>query len=82
MISERTVFPMVVAMVLLAALVVAPAAARVDINTLEPGDTVYVGEENLVFGPAFGPEPVTKLVHFSDPPSGQIDRTIRGIAPI
>ncbi|MFY1642611.1 MEMAR_RS02690 family S-layer glycoprotein [Methanoculleus bourgensis] len=57
---------MVVTMVLLAALVVAPAAARVDINTLEPGDTVYVGEENLVFGPAFGTEPVTKLVHFTD----------------
>jgi hypothetical protein len=76
MISERTAFPMVVIMVLLAALVVTPAAARVDINTLEPGDTVYVGEENLVFGSAFGPEPVTKLVHFSDPPSGQIDRMI------
>ncbi len=81
MISERTAFPMVVTMVLLAALVVAPAAARVDINTLEPGDTVYVGEENLVFGPAFGPEPVTILVHFSDPSSGQIDRTIRVSPP-
>ena len=76
MILERTAFTMVVAMVLLAALVVAPAAARVDINTLEPGDTVYVGEENLVFGPAFGPESVTKLVHFSDPSSGLIVRTI------
>jgi len=78
MISERTVFPMVV-MVLLAALVVAPVAARVDINTLEPGDTVYVGEENLVFGPAFGPEPVTRLVHFSDPINQVVDKTI-GIA--
>ena len=81
MILERTAFTMVVAMVLLAALVVAPAAARVDINTLEPGDTVYVGEENLVFGPAFGPESVTKLVHFSDPSSGLIDRTIRVSPP-
>lgn len=82
MISEQMAFPMVVTMILLAALVVAPATARVNIDTLEPGDTVYVGEENLVFGPAFGPEPITRLVHFSNPQSGQIDRRIVVSSPL
>ncbi len=76
MIPDRMIISMIVAVLLLVALVVAPATARVDINTLEPGDTVYVGEENLVFGPAFGPEPITMLARFNDPHSGQIDRTI------
>jgi PGF-CTERM protein len=47
---------MVVAMVLAAALVVAPAAAR----DVASGDIIYVGEENLNFG-----EGVTRLVHYS-----------------
>jgi len=47
---------MIVAMILAAALVVAPAAAR----DVASGDIIYVGEENLNFG-----EGVTKLVHYS-----------------
>jgi len=47
---------MIVAMVLMAALVVAPAAAR-DVGS---GSIIYVGEENLNF------DGVTRLVHYSD----------------
>ncbi|WP_214041603.1 MEMAR_RS02690 family S-layer glycoprotein [Methanoculleus sp.] len=64
---------MVVAMVLAAALVVAPAAAR----TIETsGSTVYVGEENINFAAALGGEDVTQIVHYSDPTAGAIDKTI------
>ena len=66
---------MVVAMVLAAALVVAPVAAR-SISISTSGTTVYVGEENLNFGSAFGTAPVTQLVHYSDPTAGAIDKTI------
>jgi len=69
---------MVVAMLLVAALVVAPAAARIDAKTLESGDTIYVGEENLNFasnfnGTAGSGVGITKLVHFSD---NTADKTI------
>jgi PGF-CTERM protein len=72
---------MVVAMVLAAALVVAPAAARTGVDTLESGDTVYVGEENLNFATNFGGitgegAKIIKLVHFSDPSAGSVDKTI------
>lgn len=50
---------MVVAMILAAALVVAPAAARV----VHPGDTVYVGEENVNFADATGKN--IRFVHLS-----------------
>ncbi|MDN5339350.1 MAG: hypothetical protein PWQ30_459 [Euryarchaeota archaeon] len=73
---------MVVAMVLAAALVVAPAAARtIDTN----GTTIYVGEENVNFAPnstivngfgAFVPTNVDRLVHYSDPSAGAVDNTI------
>lgn len=62
---------MVVAMLLAAALVVAPAAAARTIPT--SGDTVYVGEENIAF--TFEPA-VTQIVHYSDPTAGAIDKTI------
>jgi len=71
-----------VAALLAAALVVAPAAARTDLNTLESGDTVYVGEENLNFAEEFKAGEsgsglgITKLVHYSDPSAGSIDKTI------
>jgi PGF-CTERM protein len=59
---------MVVAMLLVAALVVAPAAAR-EINS--SGAIIYVGEEGLSFGTDFNatvsdPTNITKLVHFTD----------------
>ncbi len=62
---------MVVAMLLAAALVVAPAAAARTIP--RSGDTVYVGEENIAF--TFEPA-VTQIVHYSDPTAGAIDKTI------
>jgi hypothetical protein len=69
---------MVVAMLLVAALVVAPAAAA---RTIESGDTVYVGEEKLSFGAKFtDPTNITKLVHYSDPTAGTVDKTIM-VAP-
>ncbi|KUK98978.1 MAG: hypothetical protein XE11_2815, partial [Methanomicrobiales archaeon 53_19] len=61
---------MVVAMLLAAALVVAPAAAA---RNVTHGDTVYVGEEdiNLTFA-----TDATRIVHYSDPSSGAIDKII------
>ncbi|KAF5088496.1 hypothetical protein DSECCO2_36210 [anaerobic digester metagenome] len=61
---------MVVAMILVAALVVAPVAARtVNVDgetfTIEAGDIIYVGEENLNFDGTDFPS-LTRLVHFSD----------------
>jgi len=70
---------MLVAMVLAAALVVAPAAAR-DEAIRNNGTTVYVGEENLNFatsGNAGEFAPITgrvlQLVHYSDPTAGITD---------
>ena len=54
MISERTAFQLVAAVVILIALVVAPVAAR----EITAGDTVYVGEENLNLSPVFNAPPV------------------------
>lgn len=62
---------MVIAMVLVAALVVAPAAAARTIAA--SGDTVYVGEVDISF--AFDPA-ATQIVHYSDPSAGVIDKTI------
>jgi PGF-CTERM protein len=64
---------MVIAMVLVAALVVAPAAARTSQDGIVSGDTIYVGEENLNFG-AIGA--VGRLVHFSDPTAKAVDNII------
>jgi trimeric autotransporter adhesin len=71
---------MVIAMVLLAALVIAPAAARgATVDDIDPGDTIYVGEENLNFDAAFGA--VTRLVHYSDPSAGAADKIIAVVDP-
>ncbi len=51
---ERTAFLAAVAVVLLAALVAAPATARNVYN----GETIYVGEENLNLSPIFNAPPV------------------------
>jgi trimeric autotransporter adhesin len=64
---------MVIAMVLVAALLVAPAAARTSQSDIVSGDTIYVGEENLNFG--FAPT-AARLVHFSDPTAGAVDKII------
>ncbi|SCL76486.1 major cell surface glycoprotein [Methanoculleus chikugoensis] len=64
---------MVVAMILAAALVVAPAAARV----VNPGDTVYVGEENINFAGVSGVVNNIRYVHISGSFSDwNIDNTI------
>lgn len=74
---------MVVAMLLVAALVVAPAAAARTVT--ENGTTIYVGEENINFAPGSGTTPfaagfssgdVKRLVHYSDPSAGAVDKTI------
>ncbi|WOX58704.1 MEMAR_RS02690 family S-layer glycoprotein [Methanoculleus receptaculi] len=62
---------MVVAMLLAAALVVAPAAAGT--RNVISGATVYVGEENVTLGFAPG---ANQIVHYSDPTAGAIDKTI------
>ena len=62
---------MVVAMLLAAALVVAPVAAARTIAT--SGDTVYVGEENINL--TFDRQPDE---YYSDPTAGAIDNTIPG----
>jgi len=78
---------MVVAMVLAAALVVAPAAARtvgvgtVDGNTvynISPGDTIYVGEKNLAFNQSesWGVLTGGRLVHFTDTTANTTDKNI------
>ncbi len=67
---------MVVAMILAAALVVAPAAAR-DAPIINNGTTVYVGEKNLNFDSSGSIQPIvgkiTELVHYSDPSAGITD---------
>lgn len=57
--SITKVMVVTVAMLLAAALLVAPAAARTDATTIEAGDIIYVGESGLTF-----PEDVTRLVQF------------------
>jgi len=66
---------MIVAMVLVAALVVAPATAARTIST--NGANVFIGEEDLNFTynvPAG--ETVNQWVHYSDPSAGTIDKTV------
>jgi PGF-CTERM protein len=70
---------MVVAMLLAAALVVAPVAAARTIGA--SGDTVYVGEEDITLGFDIT---ATQIVHYSDPTAGAIDNTIQapgGVIP-
>jgi len=61
---------MVVAMILVAALVVAPAAAR----SVESGDTIFIGEENL--NVPFVPAGITRLVHYSSVADKAVDDEI------
>ncbi|MFA7198501.1 MAG: MEMAR_RS02690 family S-layer glycoprotein [Methanoculleus sp.] len=61
---------MLVAMVLVAALVIAPAAAR----AVPAGGTIYVGEEDLDLSAVFPATPSGYLVHFSS----LTDRTVVG----
>ena len=66
---------MVVAMILAAALVVAPAAARsVSIN----GTNVFIGEENLNFTPVSDFDGTTTLVHYTgEVGKSSIDKTLK-----
>ena len=67
---------MVVAMVLVAALVVAPAAAR-DTAISTNGANVFIGEEDLNFTYSVpAGETVAKWVHYSDPSAGTVDKTL------
>ncbi len=65
---------MVVAMLLVAALVVAPVAAARTIATT--GANAYVGEEDLSFAAVPAGETVIQWVHYSDPTAGTIDKTL------
>jgi hypothetical protein len=65
---------MVVAMLLVAALVVAPAAAARTITST--GANAFVGEEDLSFTDVPAGETVVQWVHYSDPSAGTIDRTL------
>ena len=80
---------MVVAMLLVAALVVAPAAAREGWTNptndevyynITSGDTIFAGEEHLnistLFGDGDGKAKEGRLVHFSDPSTGAADKII------
>ena len=74
---------MVVAMLLAAALVVAPAAARTGAEIgdtvyydIGDGDTIFAGEEHLNVSALFGGEKNGRLVHFSDPSAGSVDKII------
>jgi len=78
---------MVVAMLLVAALVVAPAAARTstlpDVNdntvyNITSGDTIYVGEKNLVFDETTWGKDLSggRLVHFTDTAANTTDKNI------
>ncbi len=76
---------MVVAMLLVAALVVAPAAAREGWTNptndevyynITSGDTIFAGEEHLNISALFGGEKNGRLVHFSDPSTGAADKII------
>jgi len=75
----------VVAMVLAAALVVAPAAATragTYAETISSGDTVYVGEDGLEFASSFGGAGngynVTRLIYFSGDTAGQSIPVVKG----
>ena len=74
MISKRVVFPAIVTMVLLAAVIIAPTAAARVIST--NGATVFIGEENLDFTAIPSGETVMQWVHYSDPSAGIIDYII------
>ena len=80
MISERVVFPAIVTMVLLAALVVAPVAAARTITTT--GASAYVGEEDLTFTAVPLGETVMQWIHYSDPTAGTIDKTLTAAAGV
>lgn len=69
--SERTTFLAIVTVALLAALVVAPAAAR----DVMAGSTIFVGEENLNLTVING-TPVATLVYYSTVAPVTIGRTI------
>jgi hypothetical protein len=64
---------MVVAMLLVAALVVAPVAAA---RTVGDRGNVFIGEEDLIFTPVPSAGNVTQWVHYSDPTAGTIDKTL------
>ena len=64
----------VVAMILVAALVVAPATAARTITAT--GANAFVGEEDLSFTAVPAGETVMQWVHYSDPTAGTIDKTI------
>ena len=73
MISERTAFFMVVGVILVAALVVAPVAAR---TITTSGTNIYVGEENLNFGAAGSAfTGAVKIVDYSGTESDVIDKS-------
>ncbi len=74
MISKRVVFPAIVTMILLAAVLIAPVAAARTIST--NGATVFIGEENLDFTAIPAGETVTHWVHYSDPSAGVVDKII------
>jgi len=74
MISKRVVFLAIVTMVLLAAVISAPAAAARVISM--NGATVFIGEENLDFTAIPAGETVMRWVHYSDPSAGTIDKVI------
>ncbi len=76
--SERTAFLLAIATILLAALIVAPAAAR---TISSNGADVYVGEEDLGFtyNVPVG-ETVTQWVHYYDITAGNVDRIISATA--
>jgi len=76
---------MVVAMLLVAALVVAPAAAREYVGesddgnviyNISDGNTIYVGEKNLDLAPVLGTNSTGWLVHFSSTTDNTVDKTI------
>ena len=56
-----------------------PTVARTgsDANVIAPGNTIYVGEENLNFATGFGLDPISRMIHFNGPYANPIiDRVI------
>ena len=68
--TGRTVFLMIVAVVLLVALVVAPAVAGRTITTT--GANVFVGEEDLIFTAIPANETVAWWAHYYDTSTGSL----------